>query len=68
MKWIFCGKNNAAVECLNFLVQRGDTVWAVGTAGDDGHAAWQRPFKAEAGRLAVERDGESESLLLFRCP
>ena len=39
MKWILCGKNDAAVAALEHLQSRGDEVWAVATpsdAGDDG--------------------------------
>lgn len=48
MRWILCGKNDAAARCLDFLVDRGDEVWAVGNAGDDGRNGWQRSFKAAA--------------------
>ncbi len=56
MKWILCGKNDAAVECLEFLLSRGDEVWAVGSAQDDGVDAWQRSFVGAARRLGVRVD------------
>ena len=59
MSWILCGKNNAAVECLEFLKSQGDEVWAVGTRGDDGKDGWQRSFKAAALRLGVAFDQPS---------
>ena len=36
MKWILYGKNDVASHCLEFLVDRGDEVWAIVTHGDDG--------------------------------
>jgi methionyl-tRNA formyltransferase len=56
MKWILCGKNDAAVECLEFLVGRGDEVWALGNAGDDGTDGWQRSLRSAAGRLGGRFD------------
>ncbi|HKQ48200.1 MAG TPA: formyltransferase family protein [Phycisphaerae bacterium] len=53
MKIILCGKNDSAVECLEFLVARGDEVWAIGTKGDDGKDGWQKSFKGAALRLKV---------------
>ena len=49
MKWILCGKNDASVECLEFLLSRGDEVWAVGSAHDDG----------------VSRDGNRNSKIII---
>jgi UDP-4-amino-4-deoxy-L-arabinose formyltransferase/UDP-glucuronic acid dehydrogenase (UDP-4-keto-hexauronic acid decarboxylating) len=56
MKWILCGKNDAGVECLEFLVGHGDEVWVVGTAGDDGIDRWQRSLRRAAVRLGVRFD------------
>ena len=53
MRWILCGKNDAAADSLQFLSERGDDVWAIGTAADDGVGGWQRSFVAEARRLGV---------------
>jgi methionyl-tRNA formyltransferase len=53
MKWILCGKNDAAVACLELLVERGDDVWAIGIAGDGGTDGWQRSFRSAARRLGV---------------
>jgi methionyl-tRNA formyltransferase len=53
MRLILCGKNNAAIECLDFLIERGDEVWAVGVAGDDGKDGWQRSLRAAAERKGV---------------
>lgn len=56
MKWILCGKNDAAVACLDFLVERGDEVWGIGVAGDDGTDGWQRSFRAATARFGVRFD------------
>lgn len=56
MKLILCGKNTAGAEALEFAAERGDDVWAIGTAGDDGADGWQRSFKAAAIRLGVQFD------------
>lgn len=53
MKIILCGKNDSAVECLEFLIAHGDDVWAIGTKGDDGNDGWQKSFKGAALRLGV---------------
>ena len=53
MKWILCGKNDAAVAALEHLVARGDEVLAVGTRGDDGADGWQLSFAGAARRLGV---------------
>lgn len=53
MKIILCGKNDSAVECLEFLTARGDEVWAIGTKGDDGKDGWQKSFKGAALRQGV---------------
>ena len=53
MRWILCGKNDAAAHALAFLVGQGDDVIAVATRGDDGRDGWQRSFRAEAERLGV---------------
>ena len=59
MKIILCGKNSAAVECLKFLVQSGDEVWTIGTAGDRGLDDWQPSLKTAAARLGVRFDQPS---------
>jgi len=56
MKWILCGKNDAAVDCLEFLLSRGDEVWVIAGVGDDGVDAWQRSLAAAARRLGVRLD------------
>ena len=53
MKWILCGKKDAAVECLEFLMSRGDDVWVVGTADDDGVDGWQQSLIKAAHRLGA---------------
>jgi methionyl-tRNA formyltransferase len=53
VRWILCGKNTAATECLEFLVERGDDVWAIGVAGDDGRDGWQRSLRGRAQQLGV---------------
>ena len=53
MRWVLCGKNDAAVHALAFLVGTGDDVLAVATHGDDGRDGWQCSFRAEAERLGV---------------
>lgn len=56
MRWILCGKNDAGTACLEYLVERGDEVWAIGTAGDTGVDGWQRSFRGAARRLGVRFD------------
>ena len=56
MRWILCGKNTAASECLDFLVGQGDEVWAIATRGDDGKDGWQRSFRAAAEAHGVPVD------------
>lgn len=56
MKWILCGKNDAAVAALEVLLDRGDEVWAVATRGDDGSDGWQRSFAGAARRRGVTLD------------
>ena len=53
MRWILCGKNDAGTEALEFLVRKGDEVWAIGNRGDRGEDGWQRSFRAAAERLGV---------------
>jgi methionyl-tRNA formyltransferase len=53
MKWILCGKNDAGVACLEHLLERGDEVWAIGVAGDDGRDGWQRSLRAAAQRRGL---------------
>lgn len=56
MRLVLCGKNTAASRALELGLERGDEVWAVGTAGDDGRHAWQRSFRATALRHGVRFD------------
>lgn len=53
MRWILCGKNDAAVTILEFLIEQGDEVHVVATRGDDGKDGWQRSLVGAAGRLGV---------------
>ena len=53
MKWILCGKNDAAVDALEFLVAHGDEVLVVANGNDDGVDGWQRSLVAAAARLGV---------------
>jgi methionyl-tRNA formyltransferase len=48
MKWILCGKNDAAVECLDFLIDQADEVLVVATKGDRGEDDWQRSLLGAA--------------------
>jgi len=56
VRFILCGKNDAAVASLDHLVEKGDEVWAIGVAGDGGRDGWQRSFKGAALRLGVQFD------------
>jgi methionyl-tRNA formyltransferase len=56
VRWILCGKNSAAAECLEYLVERGDEVWAIAIAGDDGEDGWQRSFRRRALELGVRTE------------
>jgi methionyl-tRNA formyltransferase len=53
VRWILCGKNDAAVRALEHLAARGDEVFAVGVHGDLGEDGWQRSLRRAAGRLGV---------------
>lgn len=53
MRWILCGKNDAAVACLEHLVARGDRVLCVCVRGDDGVDRWQRSLGGAAQRYDV---------------
>jgi UDP-4-amino-4-deoxy-L-arabinose formyltransferase/UDP-glucuronic acid dehydrogenase (UDP-4-keto-hexauronic acid decarboxylating) len=53
MRWILCGKHDAAVHALEFLAARGDEVFAVGVHGDPGEDGWQRSLRRAALRLGV---------------
>ena len=48
MRWILCGKNDAAVAALEHLVARGDEIWVIAVAGDDGADRWQRSLVGAA--------------------
>ncbi len=56
MRWILCGKNEAAVAALEFLLERGDAVWVLGTRDDDGADGWQRSLVGAARRAGVAWD------------
>ena len=56
MRFVLCGKNDAAVDALEFLVEQGDEVWAIANRGDDGVDGWQRSLRAAADRLEVPLD------------
>jgi len=53
MRWILCGKNDAAVRCLEVLLERGDRVWVIATRGDDGRDGWQRSLRGAAERAGI---------------
>ncbi len=56
MRWILCGKNDAAVRCLEFLLGHGDEVCVLVTRGDDGSDGWQRSLRGAAERAGVRLD------------
>lgn len=56
MKWILCGKNDAAVQALEHLVAQGDEVWAIATHSDDGEDSWQPSYAGAAKRHGVPLD------------
>jgi methionyl-tRNA formyltransferase len=56
VRWILCGKNDAAVRALEFLVARGDEPLAVGVRTDRGEDGWQRSLRRAALRLGVRFD------------
>ena len=56
MRWILAGKNTPCSRALELLAERGDEVWAIGTAGDDGRDGWQRSFRKTAQRLGLRFD------------
>ncbi len=53
MRLILCGKNDSAVEALEFLRERGDEVLVVGIQSDAGRDGWQRSLVAAARALGV---------------
>jgi methionyl-tRNA formyltransferase len=53
VRWILCGKNDAAALALEYALAQGDEVLAIGGASDDGRDGWQRSFRATAERLEV---------------
>jgi methionyl-tRNA formyltransferase len=53
VRWILCGKNDAAVRALEWLCSRGDEVFVVGVHGDLGRDGWQPSLRAAAERLGV---------------
>jgi methionyl-tRNA formyltransferase len=56
VRLVLCGKNTAACRALELALERGDEVWAVGTAGDEGRDGWQRSFRATAAKHGVRFD------------
>jgi methionyl-tRNA formyltransferase len=48
VRLLLCGKNDSAVEALEFLRERGDEVLVIGIAGDSGKDGWQRSLVAAA--------------------
>jgi methionyl-tRNA formyltransferase len=59
VRFVLCGKNDAAVESLGFLVEKGNEVLAIGVAGDEGRDGWQRSLKraAETRGIPFEQPG-----------
>ena len=57
MKIVLAGKNDAAVEALEYLLERGDNVLVVGVQGDDRQDGWQRSLCkfAESKGVPVEQ-------------
>ena len=57
MKVVLAGKNDAAVEALDYLLERGDEVLIVGVQGDDRQDGWQRSLCkfAESKGVPVEQ-------------
>jgi methionyl-tRNA formyltransferase len=56
MRWVLCGKNDAACRILHFLHERGDEIWALATVSDDGIDGWQPSFRARCEALAIPSD------------
>jgi methionyl-tRNA formyltransferase len=56
VKWILCGKNDAAVAALEHMLAQGDEVWAIGAHGDAEQDGWQRSFPKAARSLGVRFD------------
>jgi len=56
VRWILCGKNDAAVHALEILLEHGDDVWVIGTSADDGKDGWQRSLVGAARRGSVRCD------------
>jgi methionyl-tRNA formyltransferase len=53
VRWILCGKNSAAVACLEYLLEQGDEVRVLGHPADDGRDGWQRSLRGAAERAGV---------------
>jgi methionyl-tRNA formyltransferase len=53
VKWILCGKNDAACQALAYALEQGDELLVVGGASDDGRDGWQRSLRGAAERLGV---------------
>jgi methionyl-tRNA formyltransferase len=56
MRIALCGKNDAAVDCLEFLHERSAQILAIAPVGDEGQDGWQRSFKKAADRLNLPLD------------
>jgi len=56
VKWILCGKNDAAVAALEHMLEQGDEVFAIGAHGDSDQDGWQRSFSRAARALGVRFD------------
>jgi len=53
---LLAGKNDTAVEALEFLRERGDTVRVVGIASDSAKDGWQRSLAGAARSAGIELD------------
>ena len=53
MRWILCGKNDAAIAALEFLMEQGDEILVIGVHGDDGRDGWQRSLRKAANKPGV---------------
>jgi len=53
MRIILCGKNESAVQTLEWLVEQGDDIWVIVTKADDGYDGWQRSLAKRCLELDV---------------